>query len=210
MCFEMNIIVFFLAKWREQEEKQTSSIKGTNGSRGSQKSCFRATKQLQNARSRRLESRIYHQTPSPLSRHTHTQFEFGIWFSLIAGEEEICGKAQRSSQCKNGRSPSQPVRSHQPPATRAPGPRTNPHGNLRTPGYLPGVPRHSEPRIYRVPSLQRHWAERKTLSERLHFASRESVICFDDIRLYCDIHVFLNMFFWVILNSSWFFVHIKR
>ncbi|KAM3837934.1 transmembrane channel-like protein 1, partial [Diretmus argenteus] len=42
------------------------------------------------------------------------------------------------------------------PATRAPVPETYHHGDHRAPGYLPGIQRQSEPRMHRVPSMQRH------------------------------------------------------
>ncbi|XP_074494608.1 transmembrane channel-like protein 1 isoform X1 [Sebastes fasciatus] len=64
-------------------------------------------------------------------------------------EEDDHGVSQRLHHGKNGRNPPPPV-----PATRAPVPRTYHHGNHGAPGYLPGFPR--EPRMHRVPSLQRH------------------------------------------------------
>ncbi|XP_070760156.1 transmembrane channel-like protein 1 [Enoplosus armatus] len=69
------------------------------------------------------------------------------------GEES----SQQLYHGKNGRNPP-PVRDQerQLPATRAPVPRTYHHGNHGAPGYLPGFPRQSEPRMHRVPSLQRH------------------------------------------------------
>lgn len=79
-------------------------------------------------------------------------------FSPIVDQEELCGDKQRAYHCKNGRKTSPPVRTHQLPTSRAPLPRTYHQGNPRAPGCLPGVPRHTEPRMYRVPSLQRHWA----------------------------------------------------
>ncbi|XP_035514020.1 transmembrane channel-like protein 1 [Morone saxatilis] len=73
-----------------------------------------------------------------------------------ADEEENHGSSQRLYHGKNGRNPPAPVREQGLPATRAPVPRTYHHGNHGAPGYLPGFPRQSEPRMHRVPSLQRH------------------------------------------------------
>ncbi|XP_028435011.1 transmembrane channel-like protein 1 [Perca flavescens] len=72
-----------------------------------------------------------------------------------AEEEEDLGSSQR----KNGRPP--PSVRHQdgrPPATRAPVPRTLHPETHRSLGYLPGggFPQQREPRMHRVPSLQRH------------------------------------------------------
>ncbi|XP_029999672.1 transmembrane channel-like protein 1 [Sphaeramia orbicularis] len=72
-------------------------------------------------------------------------------------DEEKC--SDRVNHGKNGRHPPPAVRDRtgQLPATRAPVSRAYHHGNHGTPpGYLPGCPRQSEPRMYRVPSLQRH------------------------------------------------------
>ncbi|XP_056232759.1 transmembrane channel-like protein 1 [Seriola aureovittata] len=73
-------------------------------------------------------------------------------------EEENHGSHQRLYHGKNGRDPPPPAgdQEHQPPATRAPVTRNYHQGNHRAPGYLPGFSRQSEPRMYRVPSLQRH------------------------------------------------------
>ncbi|KAM9360689.1 transmembrane channel-like protein 1 [Symphorus nematophorus] len=73
-----------------------------------------------------------------------------------ADEEENQGSSQRLYHGKNGRKTAAPVRDRELPTTRAPVPRTYHHGNHGAPGYLPGFPRQSEPRVYRVPSLQRH------------------------------------------------------
>ncbi|XP_070820650.1 transmembrane channel-like protein 1 [Chaetodon trifascialis] len=73
-----------------------------------------------------------------------------------ADGEENRGSSQRLHHSKNGRNPPLPVRDHDLPATRAPVPRTYCHGSHGAPGYLPGFPRQSEPRMHRVPSLQRH------------------------------------------------------
>ncbi|XP_029295914.1 transmembrane channel-like protein 1 [Cottoperca gobio] len=72
--------------------------------------------------------------------------------------EEDHGSCQRQYHNKNGRHPPPPVRDQdgQLPATRAPVPRTYHHVNHGSPGYLPGFPRQSEPKMHRVPSLQRH------------------------------------------------------
>lgn len=105
--------------------------------------------------------RITHLLPKKYP--TLTVFEFSVLISPVADQEELCGEKQRPSRCKNGRKTSPPVRNHQLPTSRAPLPRTYHQGNHRAPGYLPGGPRHTEPRISRVPSLQRHWAERETL-----------------------------------------------
>ncbi|GAA6220915.1 transmembrane channel-like protein 1 [Lates japonicus] len=72
--------------------------------------------------------------------------------------EENHGSNQRLYHSKNGRNPPPAAgdQERQPPATRAPVPRTYHHGNHGAPGYLPGFSRQSEPRMYRVPSLQRH------------------------------------------------------
>lgn len=93
----------------------------------------------------------YSQAPNP-----HNSTSPYVLISPSTDEEDSCANNQKMSHCKNGRNPSQPVRNHELPTTRAPVPRTYHHGNHRAPGYLPGVPRQSEPRIYRVPSLQRH------------------------------------------------------
>ncbi|XP_030592805.1 transmembrane channel-like protein 1 isoform X2 [Archocentrus centrarchus] len=71
---------------------------------------------------------------------------------------DIHGSSQRPYQEKHGRIPPPPVGSqgHQMPATRDPGSRTNNHGNHRPSGYLPGFTQQSEPRLSRVPSLQRN------------------------------------------------------
>ncbi|XP_030273281.1 transmembrane channel-like protein 1 isoform X3 [Sparus aurata] len=73
-----------------------------------------------------------------------------------ADVEENHGSSQSLSHGKNGRNPPPHVRDQELPATRAPVPRTYHHGNHGTPGHLPGFPRQSEHRMYRVPSLQRH------------------------------------------------------
>ena len=80
--------------------------------------------------------------------------------SLSADGDEQHGSSQRPHHGKNGRNPPPPVGDHerQPLATRAPVPRPYHHDNHGTPGYLPGFSQQSEPRVYRVPSLQRHWA----------------------------------------------------
>ncbi|XP_042277708.1 transmembrane channel-like protein 1 isoform X2 [Thunnus maccoyii] len=72
--------------------------------------------------------------------------------------EENHGCSQRFYHGKNGRNPPSSVRyqEHHLPVTRAPVSRTHHHGNHGASGYLPGFPRQSEPRMYRVPSLQRH------------------------------------------------------
>ncbi|XP_062273169.1 transmembrane channel-like protein 1 [Scomber scombrus] len=74
------------------------------------------------------------------------------------GGEENHGSSQRLYHSKNGRNPPTSVgyQERQLPATRAPVRRTHHHGNHGAPGYLPGFTRQSEPRMYRVPSLQRH------------------------------------------------------
>ncbi|XP_044053150.1 transmembrane channel-like protein 1 [Siniperca chuatsi] len=75
-----------------------------------------------------------------------------------ADGEENQGSSQRLYHGKNGRNPPPPVRDQerQLPATRAPVPRTYHHGNHGAHGFLPSFPRQSEPRMHRVPSLQRH------------------------------------------------------
>ncbi|XP_035022133.2 transmembrane channel-like protein 1 isoform X1 [Hippoglossus stenolepis] len=72
--------------------------------------------------------------------------------------DEQQGSSQRPHHGKNGRNPPPPVgdQERQPLATRAPVPRPYHHDNHGTPGYLPGFSQQSEPRVYRVPSLQRH------------------------------------------------------
>ncbi|XP_040898474.1 transmembrane channel-like protein 1 isoform X1 [Toxotes jaculatrix] len=73
--------------------------------------------------------------------------------------EENSGSNRRPCHGKNGRNPPPPPdgdREWQLPATRAHVPRTYHHGDHGAPGYLPGFSRQSEPRMYRVPSLQRH------------------------------------------------------
>ncbi|XP_040010651.1 transmembrane channel-like protein 1 [Xiphias gladius] len=72
--------------------------------------------------------------------------------------EENYGNNQRLYLSRTGRNPRPPAGDHewQPPATRTPIPRTYHPGNHGVPGYLPGFSRQSEPRMYRVPSLQRH------------------------------------------------------
>ncbi|XP_039874977.1 transmembrane channel-like protein 1 [Simochromis diagramma] len=47
-------------------------------------------------------------------------------------------------------------RGRQMPSSRDPGSRTHDRGNHGPSGYLPGFARQTEPRMYRVPSLQRH------------------------------------------------------
>uniref|UniRef100_A0A8C2WJL8 Transmembrane channel-like protein n=1 Tax=Cyclopterus lumpus TaxID=8103 RepID=A0A8C2WJL8_CYCLU len=76
----------------------------------------------------------------------------------IIDEEEDHSSSQRLYHGKNGRNAPPPGREQegQLPATRAPVPRVYHHGNHGAPGYLPGFPRQSEPRMHRVPSLQRH------------------------------------------------------
>ncbi|XP_049906857.1 transmembrane channel-like protein 1 [Epinephelus moara] len=73
-------------------------------------------------------------------------------------EEEDHSNSQTLHHGMNGRNPHPPFRDqeHKLPTTRAPVPRTYHHGNYGSPGYLPGFPRQSEPRMHRVPSLQRH------------------------------------------------------
>ncbi|XP_075960431.1 transmembrane channel-like protein 1 isoform X1 [Anarhichas minor] len=73
-------------------------------------------------------------------------------------EEEDHHSSQRLHHGKNGRHAPPSVREQegQLPATRAPVPRSYQHENHGAPGYLPGFPRQSEPRMHRVPSLQRH------------------------------------------------------
>ncbi|XP_059192708.1 transmembrane channel-like protein 1 [Centropristis striata] len=73
-------------------------------------------------------------------------------------EEEDHGSTQRLYHGKNGRNPPAPGRDQEGrlPATSAPVPRTHHHGNNGSSGYLPGFPRQSDPRMHRVPSLQRH------------------------------------------------------
>ncbi|KAM9858168.1 transmembrane channel-like protein 1 [Aulostomus maculatus] len=68
------------------------------------------------------------------------------------------GGSQKLHRVRNGRPPPPAVRDQVPqlPATRAPTPRRYHHVNDGTPGYLPGYPGQSEPRMYRVASLQRH------------------------------------------------------
>uniref|UniRef100_UPI003AADB0C2 transmembrane channel-like protein 1 n=1 Tax=Centroberyx gerrardi TaxID=166262 RepID=UPI003AADB0C2 len=66
---------------------------------------------------------------------------------------ESHGSSQRPYHSKNGRKPPPPLTDQ---ATGAPVPRTYHHGNHGAPGYLPGIPRQTEPRMHRVPSLQRH------------------------------------------------------
>uniref|UniRef100_A0A8C4E7Z1 Transmembrane channel-like protein n=1 Tax=Dicentrarchus labrax TaxID=13489 RepID=A0A8C4E7Z1_DICLA len=69
---------------------------------------------------------------------------------------QTADSSQRLYHGKNRRNPPAPVREQGLPATRAPVPRNYHHGNHGAPGYLPGFPRQSEPRMHRVPSLQRH------------------------------------------------------
>ncbi|KAM4616827.1 transmembrane channel-like protein 1 [Polymixia lowei] len=57
--------------------------------------------------------------------------------------------SQKRYQGKNGGKP--PLQT-----TRAPAPRTYHHGNHGAPGYLPGIPQQTGPRMHRVPSMQRH------------------------------------------------------
>ncbi|XP_076020798.1 transmembrane channel-like protein 1 [Genypterus blacodes] len=66
--------------------------------------------------------------------------------------------SQRQYRSKSGRLPPPPARdrARKFPATRAPVPRTYPHGNRGAPGYLPDFPQQTEPRMYRASSLQRH------------------------------------------------------
>ncbi|KAM7416204.1 hypothetical protein PAMA_018328 [Pampus argenteus] len=75
-----------------------------------------------------------------------------------ADGEENHSSNQRLYHSKNGRNPSSFVRDqeHPLPATRAPHSRIHHHSNYGAPGYLPSFPRQSEPRMYGVPSLQRH------------------------------------------------------
>lgn len=84
---------------------------------------------------------------------------------LKAGVEENHGNSQRLCHGKNG--PNRPSPSgdkeRQRPATRAPVPRTYHHDIHGTSGYLPGFSQQSEPRPYRVPSLQRHWGSENNL-----------------------------------------------
>uniref|UniRef100_A0A667X267 Transmembrane channel-like protein n=1 Tax=Myripristis murdjan TaxID=586833 RepID=A0A667X267_9TELE len=64
----------------------------------------------------------------------------------------------RKAMTQNGRNatPLLTDQEGQLPATRAPVPRTYHHGNHGAPGYLPGIPRQTEARVHRAPSLQRH------------------------------------------------------
>ncbi|XP_008279047.1 transmembrane channel-like protein 1 [Stegastes partitus] len=73
-----------------------------------------------------------------------------------ADEEEDFSSSQRLNHGKNGHHPPPTAGDRQLPASRAPAPRTYHHGNHGAPGYLPGFSRQSEPRMCRVPSLQRH------------------------------------------------------
>uniref|UniRef100_UPI0037E71C48 transmembrane channel-like protein 1 n=1 Tax=Semicossyphus pulcher TaxID=241346 RepID=UPI0037E71C48 len=76
-----------------------------------------------------------------------------------ADEEENQSSSERLYHGKNGHNPTPPRlrdQQRQLAATRAPVPRTYHHGNNGAPGYLPGLPRQSEPRMCRAPSLQRH------------------------------------------------------
>ncbi|XP_054466077.1 transmembrane channel-like protein 1 [Anoplopoma fimbria] len=75
-----------------------------------------------------------------------------------ADEEEDHSSGQRRHHCTNGRNapPSFRGQEGQLPATRAPVSRSYHHGNHGAPGYLPGLPRQNDPRMHRVPSLQRH------------------------------------------------------
>ncbi|XP_041855491.1 transmembrane channel-like protein 1 [Melanotaenia boesemani] len=80
--------------------------------------------------------------------------------SFQSREEDVeknPGRNQRLHRGKNEHNPpsSSRDREHQ-HSSRAPVPRTFHHGNHGTPGYLPGFTKQSEPRMYRVPSLQRH------------------------------------------------------
>ncbi|XP_023151666.2 transmembrane channel-like protein 1 [Amphiprion ocellaris] len=70
-----------------------------------------------------------------------------------ADEEENYVSSHRLYHGKNGRNPPPMNGDRQLLASRAPGPRTYHHGNHGASGYLPGF---SEPRMCRVPSLQRH------------------------------------------------------
>ncbi|XP_028313447.1 transmembrane channel-like protein 1 isoform X2 [Gouania willdenowi] len=66
---------------------------------------------------------------------------------------EIHCSRQRHYYSKNGRNPAPPVGDR---SLRRSAPRTYQHVNPGPPGYLPGLPRQSETRMHRVPSLQRH------------------------------------------------------
>ncbi|XP_029019084.2 transmembrane channel-like protein 1, partial [Betta splendens] len=77
---------------------------------------------------------------------------------LEVDEEEKHCTSHRMRHGKNERDHPSPGgdKDHQPAATRAPVPRTYHHDVRGPPGYLPGFPRQSEPRMSRAPSLQRH------------------------------------------------------
>lgn len=120
--------------------------------------------------------RIIHLLPKKYP--TPTLFEFSVLIYPVADQDELCDDKQRPLHCKNGSKTSPPARNHQLPTSRAPLPRTHQHhGNHRAPGYLPGVPRNNEPRIYRVPSLQRHWAEEETLCHSLGGNFQKTIRC---------------------------------
>ncbi|XP_034547452.1 transmembrane channel-like protein 1 [Notolabrus celidotus] len=71
--------------------------------------------------------------------------------------EENQRGSQRLNHCRNGRNPPFWSPQERPlPASRAPVPRSYHYSNHGAPGYLPGHPRQSEPRMHRAPSLQRH------------------------------------------------------
>lgn len=82
---------------------------------------------------------------------------------LSAGVENNHGTSQRLHHGKNGHNPPSTGgdKKHQLPATRVHVPRTYHHDIQGAPGYLPGFPRQTEPRMYQVPSLQRHWGSEK-------------------------------------------------
>ncbi|CAB1417681.1 unnamed protein product [Pleuronectes platessa] len=71
------------------------------------------------------------------------------------GDEKHASR-QRLHHGTTGHNPPPPDHERRPLATRAPVPRPYHHDNHGTPGYLPGFSQQSEPRVHRVPSLQRH------------------------------------------------------
>ncbi|XP_065820667.1 transmembrane channel-like protein 1 isoform X2 [Labrus bergylta] len=71
--------------------------------------------------------------------------------------EDNQGNGPRLYRGRNERNPSAlRIKECHLPATNAPVPRSHHHGSHGAPGYLPGLPLQSEPRMYRVPSMQRH------------------------------------------------------